>query len=126
MLIFRKVSAYMRFKLLPPSMNTRDTSNPAITAGRINAACPGLGTCGGWSSMPKLMLFPDQSRYSTVGGGIFSALKICREISFCALLEGLPFWIIAIARFGSIYGGGCGAAAILGTFWFCSVMAGGR
>ncbi|KAK1662936.1 hypothetical protein QYE76_051095 [Lolium multiflorum] len=35
MFIFLNVSAYIRFKLLPPSMKTLDTSKPAITAGLV-------------------------------------------------------------------------------------------
>ena len=91
MFIFLNVSAYIRFRLLPPSMNTRGTLNPAITAGKISADCPGRGTCCGWSAIVKPMSCPDQLRYSIIGGGIFSAMNTYREITFCALLDGLPF-----------------------------------
>ncbi|KAK1682381.1 hypothetical protein QYE76_043229 [Lolium multiflorum] len=91
MFIFLNVSAYMRFKLLPPSMKTLDTSKPAITAGKMSADCPGRGTCCGWSAIVKPISCPDQFKYSTVGGGIFSAMNTCRDITFCALLDGLAF-----------------------------------
>jgi hypothetical protein len=41
------VSAYMRFRLLPPSMNTFLEVKPPICASRTKAWCPGRGIFGG-------------------------------------------------------------------------------
>jgi hypothetical protein len=46
-LILRRVSAYIRFRLLPPSMNTFFEVNPPIYASRTKAWCPGRGIFGG-------------------------------------------------------------------------------
>src|SRR4051812_35099139 len=91
MCIFVSVSAYIRLMLLPPSINILGTSYPSITAGNTSADCPGLGTCGGWSSFVNPIGWSDQLRYSTVGGGDVTAMLTCLVISFCALLLGLPF-----------------------------------
>jgi hypothetical protein len=47
MLIFHNVSAEMRFRLLPPSMNTFFEEKPPIYASRTRAWCPGRGIFSG-------------------------------------------------------------------------------
>ena len=67
--IFLNVSAKMMLMPLPTSMNTLDILKSQICASTTRAACPGLGSAGGWSALENVISVSDPRRYSGIAGG---------------------------------------------------------
>jgi hypothetical protein len=95
MFIAFRVLAYIRFILLPASMNTHQTSYPPICAFNTIGACPGLGNFLGWSSLLNPTVCSDHRKYPVVAGGDDMARFTCLDILFCSFLDFGTGWIIA-------------------------------
>jgi hypothetical protein len=82
-----RVLAYIRFMLLPASMNTLLISYPPICAFSTIGECPGLGTFLGWSALLNLTGWSDHCRYSVVAGGDDIARFTCLDMFFRSFLD---------------------------------------
>jgi hypothetical protein len=82
MCIARRVFAYIRFILLPASMNTLSMSYVPIWALSTRGAFSGRGTVMGWSSLLNSMGCSEQCRYSVVAEGDVTAKLTWRVMFF--------------------------------------------